>query len=576
MKKLLSSLRDSDSAVLPVIAQVWGVDIARLDADEIIPALAEALLDTERAAQVWEGLDDAQRGALQTLLGERAGKMTLLMYERLYGEIRKMGKGAIEREKPHQNPASPAEALFYRGLIYEGFEQVPTGARPVVYVPPDLIEALPTHKTGYDDLDQLPGDEGQPVTDLARIEEIDAELLDHITPTDTSVVDDLTTLLAYLQIEGGGTVEEGALSAADREALLPHLINPDAERLAFLFLVALSAELVEFQEDQVYPRRAEVRRWLEGRRSIQLKHLANAWRDSTSYRDLWHVPGLHPEPTGWPYDPVVARGAILSFLRDFAPPGGWWSLEDFVYAVREVDPDFQRPSGDYDSWYIRNDAGEYLRGFESWDSVEGALLEFCVQGPLHWLGMVDLAEDAARLTAYGRAFVNEDAWPAPQETDEKLIVNEDGTLLASRRVPRIDRFQVMRFTTWISPPATSSDPYTYELTTLGIQRAAAQGINSGHITAFLSRMLDGAPLPPAIVQLLEQTGDAPVTGVTIERLLVLRTTAPETLDFIAETPSLRRYLGARLGPMAVVVRADQHDALRAALAEHGIDVEIVG
>jgi hypothetical protein len=575
MKKLLSSLRDSDSAVLPVIAQVWGVDIARLDADEVIPALTEALLDPERAAQVWERLDDAQRGALQTLLGGRAGKMPLPMYERLYGEIRKMGKGAIEREKPHENPASPAEALFYRGLIYEGFEQVQTGARTVVYVPSDLIEALPTHKTAYDDLDELPPDEGQPAADLARIDEIDPELLEHITPTDTSVVDDLTTLLAYLQT-ASGTVDQGLLATADREALSPHLINPDAERLAFLFRVALSAELIEFQDDQIYPRRAEVRRWLEGKRSAQLKHLANAWRDSTSYRDLWHVPGLHPEPTGWPYDPVVARGAILSFLRDFAPPAAWWSLDDFVYAVREVDPDFQRPSGDYDSWYIRSDSGEYLRGFESWDSVEGALLEFCVQGPLHWLGMVDLAEDAARLTAYGRAFVNEDLWPTPQETDEKLIVNEDGTLLASRRVPRIDRFQVMRFTTWISPPATSSEPYTYKLTAQGIQRAADQGINSGHITAFLSRMLDGAPLPPAITQLLEKTNGSPVTGVTIERLMVLRTTAPETLDFIADTPALRRYLGARLGPMAAVVRTDQWEALRVALAEHGIEVEIVG
>ena len=39
------------------------------------------------------------------------------------------------------------------------------------------------------------------------------------------------------------------------------------------------------------------------------------------------------------------------------------------------------------SWYIRNDAGEYLSGFESWDAVEGSLIEFYIAGPMHWLGL---------------------------------------------------------------------------------------------------------------------------------------------------------------------------------------------
>src|SRR5579859_5992190 len=39
-------------------------------------------------------------------------------------------------------------------------------------------------------------------------------------------------------------------------------------------------------------------------------------------------------------------------------------------AVKEEEPDFQRPAGNYDSWYIRDaQSGEYLRGFESWDRV---------------------------------------------------------------------------------------------------------------------------------------------------------------------------------------------------------------
>ena len=47
------------------------------------------------------------------------------------------------------------------------------------------------------------------------------------------------------------------------------------------------------------------------------------------------------------------------------------------------------------------------------------------------------------------------------------------------------------------------------------------------------------------------------------------------MDFITDTPSLRRYLGARLGPMAVIVRADEWEALREGLGEHGIEVDVV-
>jgi hypothetical protein len=83
------------------------------------------------------------------------------------------------------------------------------------------------------------------------------------------------------------------------------------------------------------------------------------------------------------------------------------------------------------------------------------------------------------------------------------------------------------------------------------------------------------PIPGPVARLLENWKAGPSAAVSLERLLVLRTTAPETLDRIYDTPALRRYLGARLGPMAVVVRADQWEALRSALGEQGIQVEVL-
>ena len=563
MRTLKRTLQDLDPTLLPLLAARWGVPIQNLSTPEVIAALEAAMLERERAEVMWESLDEEQRGTLQTLLGS-GGKMPARMFNQLFGEVRQMGAAQIAREQPHLRPANSAEALYYRGLLAQAFEQAEAGPRPMIYVPTDLAAVLPSHKTGYDDLADAPTPSEGPV----RLEPLDE--VDDARQADTSLVDDMTTLLAYIQIHGADAGDEGQHALA--AALKPHLLNRDPARLDFLIGLALGAALIEAEAGRLIPRRAEMRRWLAESRAAQVRLLAEGWRTAALYRDLWHVPGLYPEPTGWHYDPVVARGAIIRMLGELAPEGEWWALDEFIEVVKRADPDFQRPGGDYSSWYIRNDAGEYLQGFESWDSVEGALLEFYITGPMHWLGLADLAEDAARLTAYGRAFVGLMNWPTPPDPEDRISIDAEGVFSISRRVSRMDRFQAARFTTWLGV----GDPFTYRLDGAGIQTASAQGINTGHIAAFIGRALGDAPPPPKISALLENWRAGPSASVTLERLLVLRTTAPETLDTLLKNPALRRYLGAQLGPMAVIVRADQADALRAALGEAGIEAELIG
>jgi hypothetical protein len=570
MKTIQRTLQeDTDAALLPTLAKVWRVDVTGLDTPGSIAVISDAMLDPDRTQAVWESLADDQRGALQMLIGSGGGKMPKAMFARLFGDVRKMGTAQIERENPLKNPSSVAEALYYRGLIVEAFEQADTGPRVVVYIPDDLAHLLRTQKSSYNlDPNAAPPEPDEP--DEPEVEPL-AEV-DNIRQADTSIVDDMATLLAYLQLHSPA-LERDVLLDGDRAHIRPFLLRDDDERLIFLFGLGLSADLIEIQAGKAYPKRAEARRWLSASRASQLQTLAEGWRTSIIYRELWHVDGLHPDPGGEldEYDAAVARENMLDMMKQLVPKTEWWSLDSFIEAVKELDPDFQRPGGDYDAWYIRNDEDEYLKGFESWDAVEGALLEYYIIAPMHWLGLVDLAEDAARLTAYGRAFLGHAPWPNPAETEDKITVKDDGTLLVSRKVPRVDRFQAARFTTWVS----AGDPYVYRLDAEGIQQAAAQGINSGHISSFISRALGDAPPPPNIAQLLDNWRSGPAAAVTMERLMVLRTTAPETLDKILDTPALRRYLGARLGPMAVIVRADQRDALHKALGEYGIQVEVI-
>jgi hypothetical protein len=571
MANILKMLQDSDQALLTQFAVVWGIKIDPRDRDAAVRLLAEAMLDPARAEAVWDKLDDPQRSALQVLVSSK-GAMPEKMLSRLFGEIRRMGQGQIERERPLENPAGPAEALFYRGLIGIRYESTPSGPNNIAYIPPDLLKTLPLHKTSYDNLDDVEDDfadddEGEEANDLVPLEKPA-----HIQAADTSIVDDMTTLLAFIQLYAP-TIEGDSIVESD--SLAPFLLNHAGDRLLFLFGVAASADFLDAQAGRLYIKRPEVRRWLEMTRPQQVRALANAWRGSAFYRDLWHVPGLLVEReagTMPQYDAAAAREAITDLMMNAAPLDGWWSQAAFANAMRLHDRDFQRPNGDYQSWYIRDASGAYLSGEESWNAVEGALINYILNGPLHWLGLLDIGEGGAHLTAYGKAFITNKNWPTPPDPADKIAIKDDGTVLISRKAARIDRFQIARFAAWVS----GGDPYVYKLTGESIQAAAEQGITVSHIASFLQKAHGDAPLPQPITRLLESWRGGAAASVTFERLLVLRTTSVETLDAIFDNPALRRYLGARLGPMAVVIRQDQIESLQVALGEQGISIERIG
>lgn len=567
MKNLMATLHDYDPGMLPALAQIWGVDSAQIANDELIRQLHGAMLDPAILEAAWEKLDEPARAALQLLVSSNQSRMKANQFERVYGKIRKMGRAQINREGPHLAGQSLAETLYYRGFIGEGFDKVGENLLSFVYVPRDLVAALPLHKTSYA---KLASDHPQDPEQLPRLGLVDD--VDEVNRADTAIVDDLTTLLAWCQVNPA-EVEAEQLTEAATASLLPLLLKPSPTRLAFLLGIGISARLIEIEDGRALPRRQEARNWLKSTRAEQIQALARAWRESQTYRDMWHIPGLTPEDSGWSYDAVAARKAVIELLGDLLPEHGWVSINDLIEIIKEFEPDFQRPDGNYDRWYIRNDAGEYLSGFESWDAVEGSLIEFYIVGPMHWLGLLDVGEDVMRLTAYGRAFLELAPWPPqPAETFARIEARNDGSLLVSRRVDRFERFQLARF----AKCAPASDPYVYGIDGECLQQAAEQGITSQQIHSFLSRHLDGKPLPVSLAKLLRNWQAGLQIRVTFESLIVLRATSAETVDKIYAIPGLRRHLGARLGPTACALRPEHWQSLRSQLAEQAIDVDISG
>ncbi len=568
MQTLLPTLMEHDPGLVAIIARRWDVDLEEsLDRRAAAEVLAAAMLEPERAAREWSRLTDAERGALQTLLAAADHKMTEVQFSRLFGALRQMGPGRRDREKPHLSPANATEALYYRGLVALAYDQSKTGMQTFIYVAPDLAAVLPTHATGFDLEEEAP--------EPARVVwegsgEFEPETVKQAT---TILVDDLTTLLAYLQNQRV-PIEKPALHRQIMDGMAGWWLGEhSAAAVALLVALSSSMGLAAHEGDVFKPAPAQARRWLEESRPRQVRALAEAWRNCTLFNDLLYTPGLQVEEANWRGDPLLARQTILTFL-EMVPPADWWPLDDLVEQVYTEEPDFQRPAGDYQSWYIRDaETGEYLRGFENWDRVDGAVLRFILTGPMHWLGLVDLGDGGTlcRLTVYGRALCGTGDWPDPAEDRPSLDTAPDGTIHAPRTLSRYERFQLARITEWTA----AGDPYTYRLTPSSLERAAAQGIQADAVQAFLRRT-SGGTLPESVVQMLSQWERTGSADLWITHAVILRANSPDALQAILETPDLRRYLGAALGPTAVIVREGQEQDLAAALQQRGILVDLRG
>jgi hypothetical protein len=564
MPSLLTTLRDYDADLLAIIANRWDVDLGTRDAREAADQLAEVMLDAELAAYEWSRLSDRERGALQILLSAKEHKLPLAQYARLFGEVRQMGSEKRAREKPYLNPLGNAEILYYRGLIGIAYDQSATGAQHFAYVPSDLAVVLPSHETGYDltaedDDDLLPLDESETETTLHR-------------RADTSLVDDICTMLAYFQIEDV-QVTDGVLSDINRQTVEDYLLGSAAPaRAALMIALIADLELASVSADGFFkPVPNNARKWLDQSRTMQVRSLVGAWQTSTRFNELYHVRGLLIEPAGWQNDPRLIRKTVKQFL-DIVPADEWFSVTEFVAAVKEQEPDFQRPAADYESWYIRDEeSNEYLKGFENWDRVDGAALMTALAGPMHWLGLADLGESAAgamvQLTAYGRAYAELAEFPERPDVAEHILIDAEGLVQAPRTISRYDRFQLARFTLW----GPAGDPFEYLLSADSLTRAAAHGIQAEHIKTFLKRTAENIPDP--ITTMLDQWGKTGGAEAVISQKTILETDTPEALDGILNTPELRRFLGTRLGPRAVVVREDQWQALIKEMQSRGMLVE---
>jgi hypothetical protein len=574
MPDLLHSLQSRDLGHLRIVASLWGVELASVEMDAALTELAATLLDPALVGEIVDALSAEVLSALDAL-AEEGGRIPWATFVRRFGEIREIGPGRRDREQPYLQPISAAETLFYRALLARAFFDTPNGPQEFAYIPDDLL-LLIHHEESFGCSQDKHGEHRENI----RKDSVDSLLSvvkneplgrpaspkehAHVIPANDRILDDACTLLAALRMgltppetpipvrvvteflsaakiilsfpRGGGTGGEGKPRSPSRRGAGGEVLQAEATKS-----------------------------FLETPRAEALSMLVEAWKNSETFNELRLMPGLVCEGE-WTNSPLVTRHLLIGFLSNI-PKNQWWSLPAFVRAVKEKYPDFQRPAGDYDSWFIRRAGSDtYLRGFDHWDDVDGALIRYLISGPLFWLGMVELATpaDCEIITAFRPT--SHVTRPASLETG-KLHISSQGKITIPRSLPQAARYQISRFCEW---KEEKPDEYRYRVSTRSLKKAQEQGLKVSQLLSLLAKNA-AAEIPPAFVKALkrwERNG----TEARIENPVVLRVNRPEVLEELRKSKA-GRFLGEILGPTTVIVKKGAQSKVLAALAEMGLLAE---
>lgn len=534
MPDLTQTLQGHDLGFLKMIANAWGIELNAPDVHVALPLLINGIQDAELLEEIIESLPAGAQNALRDLLVNE-GRLPWSQFSRRYGDLRVMGAARRDRERPDLQPASPAEMLWYRALIGKAFLNISSEPQEYAYIPDDLVEFLPDLST-----------ENTPVLGRAASP---AETVT-IIPASDHILDDTCSLLATLRSRAAAEVPPEGYS-------IP--LEPLTELLH-------CAGLINFK-GQVVPE--EVRVFLESSRAEALLRLVAAWKNSLTLNELRWLPGLVFDGE-WSNRPQPVRQKVLDLLSHL-PQDRWWNIGAFRSAVKEHQPDYLRTAGEYESWFIKHQgSSEYLKGFAAWDEIDGALLEFFITSPLHWLGFFDLAAPnhtttpvSFRPTAWAQALWH-DAPPEKLPVEDKLIqVSYDGTVQVPRLAPRAARYQIARFARWTG---FQNDQYTYQLTPHSLQAAVKQGLRHEHLINLIKKH-SSHPLPPTLIKALQNLEQQGVQA-EMESVLLLNVTSSEILEQL-QNGEARRFIVRLINPTTAVIRASGARQVQAALAKLG-------
>jgi hypothetical protein len=487
---LRERLADYPPIMLEAIAEGWHISLTDERLEDIVERLAAEMVQPEAVASLLQRLSAPERAILAELAARDQTRSFVIT--RRYGDIRRLGSGRLEWERAWYDPATPLEHLWFLGLVFRdyGIDQDYRGE--VLLIPPEIRAFLPAPVQQDKTLRVSPAP-----PPVRTIDEGDA------------LAQDAFVLLSRVR-NHAIRVHKGGLPAQEIARIAPRLRSRERLRLTFLQHLCVACGWIQ-PNDRLWSITQATADWLREGPTRRQRVLLQQWLRDPVWNELWQMPSLHCESTGWHNDPTAARRALLSYLVR-CPTATWLSTQSLIQAIFALDPDFARPDGDYNSWYIRDArTGRYLTGFHNWDNVEGAWLRYLLEHPLRWLGVVTLgfsessgAPSSFRITPTGGAILG-----VTDETDgttEPMIIQSSMDVWVPEGASWYDRFLLERIARWRGRESTGCH---YVLERDSVRTGVGQGITTTQILSFLRRVTQNH-LPHKVISLVKTWEREPV------------------------------------------------------------------
>ncbi len=534
MLNIASVLNGQDLGFLKIVANGWGIELKAPDAYTARTYLTLEMNNPEIIREIYDTLPETVRTAFDAIL-ENHGRIPWAKFVRDYGDIQVMGAAKRDRERPDLHPSTPTENLWYRAFIGRAFLSIDAEPQEYVYIPEEIFAQLePVHHQKK----QIPG---RP----ASVKETQT-----IKLSSDLILDDSTTLLAAIR---------NGFSPETYSDYFEFSTNFQRKVLTEMGILLSNGDVNS----------EKTRLFLEAPREIALSQMIKAWMESEQINEIEFVPGLSVDGI-LDRNHKKARQFVLEQLS-LIPIQQWWNIESFIEYIFQTNPDFQRPVGNYDTWYIKKAGTEdYLRGFAHWDAVDGALLRFLITGPLYWLGLIDLALSEGqdqpasfRCSGVFNDLITFHAPEAAKPEEGRVTIDSYGKITFSTRYARAIRYQLSRFCEWVGK---SREGFIYTITTNSLTRASEQGLKVNHLIKIIQPVLNH-PFPPKLIKSLENW-EKLGTQAFIHTTIILQISDPEVVKALLSS-SVKKFILAVFNPNTVSVSPGGIEQVRKTLLELG-------